>query len=179
MTRTTAREIAVQLSFALAAHPEDEVPMLEQFFDRAYFATLAKEDPLFAKYPDKKQLRYILRLTAGVREKQAELDGYIEKYARGWKLSRISRIALAVLRCCLYELLYMDDVPDAAAINEAVELAKGYEEPETVSFINGILGSFMREEKAAASPEAPADALDREPEPEKAVSGEGAPEARN
>ena len=49
----------------------------------------------------------------------------------------------------------MDDVPDAAAINEAVELAKGYEEPETVSFINGILGSFMREEKAAASPDRP------------------------
>ena len=147
MTRTTAREIAIQLIFGLALHPEDELPMLEHFFDREYFATLAKEDPLFAEYPNKKQLRYILTLCGGVIEKRAELDAHIEKYARGWKLSRISRTALAVLRCCLYELLYMPEVPAAAAINEAVELAKGYEAPETVSFINGILGSFMRGEK--------------------------------
>lgn len=163
MTRTVAREIAVQLSFALAMHPEDEVQMLEDFFDRAYFSGLAQEDPLFAEYPDKKQLRYILTLCAGTLEKQAELDGYVEKYSRGWKLGRISRTALAILRCCLYELLYMPDVPDAAAINEAVELAKGYEEPETVSFINGILGSFMRGEKGGMPEEAaPAEAADIE-----------------
>lgn len=149
MTRTIAREIAVQLSFALAMHPEDEIQMLEDFFDRAYFSSLAQEDALFAEYPDKKQLRYILALCAGTVEKRVELDGYIEKYSQGWKLGRISRTALAILRCCLYELLYMPDVPDAAAINEAVELAKGYEEPDTVSFINGILGSFMRGEKGS------------------------------
>jgi len=46
----------------------------------------------------------------------------------------------------MYEVLYMPDIPDGAAINEAVELAKRYETPETVSFINGILGSFSRKE---------------------------------
>ena len=46
----------------------------------------------------------------------------------------------------MYEVLYMPDVPDSAAINEAVELAKKYEEPETVPFINGVLGSFSRHE---------------------------------
>ena len=56
----------------------------------------------------------------------------------------ISKTALAVLRCALCEILYMEDVPDAAAINEAVELAKGYDEPDTVAFVNGVLGSFMR-----------------------------------
>ena len=49
-----------------------------------------------------------------------------------------------MLRVALYEILYMPDIPAAASINEAVELAKGYDEPETVRFINGILGSFMR-----------------------------------
>ena len=73
-----------------------------------------------------------------------ELNHYIEKYAKGWKLGRISRIAAAILRCAMCEILYMDDIPNAAAVNEAVELAKGYEEPETVAFINGILGSFIR-----------------------------------
>ena len=148
MTRTTAREIAVQLSFALAAHPEDEVPMLEQFFDRAYFATLAKEDPLFAEYPDKKQLRYILRLTAGVREKQAELDGYIEKYAVGWSVSRISRMAKCILRLSMYEMLYMQ-IPVGASVNEALELCKRYESPETASFLNGVLASFVQKELTA------------------------------
>ena len=61
-------------------------------------------------------------------------------------MERISRTALAVLRCAICEILYMDDVPASAAINEAVELAKGYDEPDTVSFINGVLGGFMRGE---------------------------------
>ena len=55
--------------------------------------------------------------------------------------------ALAVLRCALCEILYMDDIPNAAAINEAIELAKGYDAPDTVSFINGVLGGFMRGEQ--------------------------------
>ena len=76
----------------------------------------------------------------------AELDGYIEKYAIGWKFSRIDRVAAAIMRVAMYEILYMPDIPNAAAINEAVEIAKGYEDPNTVSFINGILGSFLREE---------------------------------
>ena len=68
----------------------------------------------------------------------------IRRYAKGWKLERISKTALAVLRCALCEILYMDDIPNAAAINEAVELAKGYDEPDTVAFVNGVLGGYMR-----------------------------------
>ena len=71
------------------------------------------------------------------------------------QLSRISRTALAVLRVALYEILYMPEIPAAASINEAIELAKGFDEPETVRFINGILGGFMRSRGEAAS-EAPA-----------------------
>ena len=82
----------------------------------------------------------------GVDEHGAELDGYIEKYAKGWKFSRLDRVASAIMRVAMYEVLYMPDVPNAAAINEAVEIAKKYETPETVKFINGILGSFSRQE---------------------------------
>ena len=82
----------------------------------------------------------------GVDEHGAELDGYIEKYAKGWKFSRIPLVASAIMRVAMYEVLYMPDVPNAAAINEAVEIAKKYETPETVKFINGILGSFSRQE---------------------------------
>lgn len=53
---------------------------------------------------------------------------------------------MAALRCAVCEIAYMDDIPAASAINEAVELAKGFDEPETVSFINGVLGGIMRGE---------------------------------
>jgi N utilization substance protein B len=75
-----------------------------------------------------------------------ELDAYIEKYAKGWKVGRISKTAAAIIRTAMCEILYMPDVPNAAAINEAVELAKGYEDEDVVAFINGVLGGFIRGE---------------------------------
>ena len=148
MTRTAARRLAVQLVFAAAAGTDLSV---EDFFQSDYYSALPPEDELFAEAPDEKQRAYITALVEGVAGHVNELDGYIGKYSRGWKLNRISRTALSVLRCALYEILYMDeeDVPDSVAVNEAVELAKGFDEPETVSFINGILGSFLRERETA------------------------------
>lgn len=142
MTRTTARRLAVQLSFALSAGSDLDP---EAFFEEEYFRTLPPEDELFSEIPDGEQKKYILSLVNGVRERRRELDDIISSYSRAWKLSRISRTAAAVLRCALYEIRYMPDIPDAAAINEAVELAKSFDEPETVSFINGILGAYMRD----------------------------------
>ncbi len=149
MTRTVARELSVQLGFALADAPENTEETLARFFDQEYFATLGVENMLFAEYPSKKQLAYIRKIVEGILDTRGELDGYIEKYTKGWKLTRISRIAQTILRVALFEVLYMDEVPDSVAINEAVELAKGYEEPETVAFINGILGAFMRGERGS------------------------------
>ena len=146
MTRTTAREIAIQLSFAASASncaPED---LLDAFFSEEHYSSLASEQELFSEYPDKKQMAYIQSLTKLAAEKREELDGFIERYARGWKPERISRTALAVLRCALCEILYMEEIPNAAAINEAVELDKKYDEPDTVAFVNGVLGGFMRGE---------------------------------
>ena len=120
--------------------------ILENFFEPEYYAKLAQETDVYAEYPDDAQKEYITRLCTGVYEHLAELDLYIEKYAKSWSISRISRIAVAIMRTAMYEILYMPDIPNAAAINEAVELAKKYEERQTVSFINGILGSFVKQE---------------------------------
>ena len=141
MTRTAARQLAIQLSFALNAG-SDVGP--EEFFEEEYFRALPAEEEAFMEVPDEKQMEYIRQLVKGIYDYRLELDDIISRYAQGWKISRISRTALAVLRCALYEIQYMPDIPEAASINEAVELAKGYDEPETVSFINGILGSFVR-----------------------------------
>ena len=82
----------------------------------------------------------------GVHDHGAELDDYISRYAVGWSFARIPRMASAIMRTAMYEVLYMPEVPNAAAINAAVEIAKGYEPVEVVSFLNGILGSFVRAE---------------------------------
>lgn len=146
MTRTTAREIAIQLGFAAAASGAEPEALLESFFSPVHFASLQSESNLYNELPDEKQMEYISRLTKLTTEKRSEIDKLIERYAKGWKLERISRTALAIMRCAICEILYMDDIPNAAAINEAVELDKGYDEPDTVAFVNGVLGGFMRGE---------------------------------
>ena len=147
MTRTVARQLAVQIGFSVAGDPKNAQEALDAFFDKDYFSSLADENELFAEFPDEKQQAYISTVVLGTAEHAREMDAYVEKYARGWKVSRISRIALTILRTALFEVVFLDDVPDSVAINEAVELSKGYEDQETVSFINGILGSFMRGER--------------------------------
>lgn len=146
MKRTTAREIAVQLGFYAAASGKTVADIVDNFFDKEYFSTLADVDELYAEYPEKKQMDYIIRLASLVEDYRVQIDHYIEKYSSNWKIGRISKTAVAVMRCAICEVLYMDDIPNATAINEAIELAKGYDEPETVSFINGVLGGFMRGE---------------------------------
>ena len=146
MVRNTAREIAVHLSYELSFTDKTAEELLGQRLTAAAFAELAEEEDLYRVAPYAKQTAYIRRLVQGVDEHGAELDGYIEKYAKGWKFSRIPLVASAIMRVAMYEVLYMPDVPNAAAINEAVEIAKKYETPETVKFINGILGSFSRQE---------------------------------
>ena len=74
----------------------------------------------------------------------SELDEIIEKYSNGWKLNRIPKVNLSILRLALSEIIYIDSVPENVAINEAVELAKKYSGNEDYSIINGILGSYSR-----------------------------------
>ena len=148
MLRNTAREIAIHLSYELSFNDTPVDELLDQRLTAESFAALAEEDPIYAEAPNAKQADYIRRLVKGVDEHAAELDGYIAKYAKGWNFARIPLVASAVMRVAMYEVLYMPDIPNGAAINEAVEIAKKYETPETVKFINGILGSFVREELA-------------------------------
>ena len=146
MTRNTAREIAMHLAFELSFTDLPIGEFLNQYLSEEKFAELAPECELYAQRPNAKQEEYIRRLVSGVAEHAAELDTYIEKYAKGWRFERISLVASAIMRVAMYEMLYMADIPAGVAINEAVEIAKHYESPEVVKFINGILGSFARGE---------------------------------
>ena len=146
MTRNTAREIAIHLSYELNFTDKTVEELLQSRLTPESFSRLATEDALYQESPNAKQAAYIHALVGGVAEHAAELDGYIAKYAVGWNFARIPLVASAIMRVAMYEILYMPEIPNGAAINEAVEIAKKYETPETVKFMNGILGSFVRQE---------------------------------
>lgn len=146
MNRSTAREIAMHFAFELAFSNEKAEPMLERELTPETFAGRGRDEPLYAQFPGEGEREYITKLVLGVGSHGAELDGYIEKYAKGWKFSRIDRVAAAMMRVTMYEILYMPEIPNKVAINEAVEIAKKYVDDDVVKFINGILGSFIRAE---------------------------------
>ena len=150
MTRNTAREIAMHLAFELSFTDLPIGEFLDHYLSEEKFAELAPECDVYAQRPSAKQEAYIRRLVSGVAEHAAELDAYIEKYAKGWRFERISLVASAIMRLAMYEIMYMPDIPHGVAINEAVQIAKKYESPEVVKFINGILGSFARGEGKAS-----------------------------
>lgn len=87
---------------------------------------------------------YIKRAFFGIFSNTEEIDNIISKLAVGWSIGRISKTALAVLRLALYEIKFMEDIPDSVSINEAVELCKKYASKEDASFVNGILASAVK-----------------------------------
>ncbi len=147
MTRKTARQIAVQLLFSMETNALSPDEAADLFFSEEHYSSLQEEDHSFEEEADKKSEAYIRRLIESVSVHQAELDEIIGRYARDWKTNRLSTATRTILRVCLCEILYFDDVPDSAAVNEAVELGKTFDSPEAASFINGVLGSFLRTEK--------------------------------
>jgi N utilization substance protein B len=82
---------------------------------------------------------FILSEVEGVHEHMAEIDAMIEQSAKGWDLSRMNKVDLAILRLAVYEMKY-GETPIGVAINEAVELAKKFSSDEAPAFINGVLG---------------------------------------
>ena len=88
---------------------------------------------------------YAVRLARGVEEEREHLDAVLSEVSEGWPVHRMSAIDRTILRLALYEMLYVDDVPPDVAVNEAVELAKGYSGDEAPAFVGGVLrGAGLR-----------------------------------
>jgi N utilization substance protein B len=82
---------------------------------------------------------YAVRLVRGVEGKREELDAVLSEVSVGWPVHRMSAVDRSILRLALYEMLHVDDVPSDVAVNEAVELAKGYSGDEAPAFVGGVL----------------------------------------
>jgi N utilization substance protein B len=91
---------------------------------------------------------YTIALVEGVQANAARIDEILAEYAEGWTVARMPDVDRAILRLSVYELLWRDDVPDAVAIDEAVQLAKTLSTDESPRFVNGVLARVVREQPA-------------------------------
>lgn len=88
---------------------------------------------------------YAINTAKDIEEKKEEIDSYISRnLSSGWKINRISRFSLSILRVAVFEMKYVSEVPVSVAINEAVELTKKYS-TDDASFVNGVLGAVAKE----------------------------------
>lgn len=149
MTRSSVRELALHLIYAMDCSGMSADEVLKTRLDSEYFALLAEEDELYAEPPKGKMRAYLETVVRGVANKKPELDAQIAELSQNWSVSRISDLARAMLELAMFEALYLEDVPMNVAIHEAVLLAKKYEEPETVKYVNGVLGAFSRSRSEA------------------------------
>jgi len=146
MNRRTARELALHIIFELG-FSENSAELLDFRRSDEGQELLADQNELFEAPLENRYSEYVNRLTSAVANNLFDIDVYIEKYMVGWNVSRASRMCMAILRLCIAEILYLPDVPPSSSINEAVELAKKYENEDIPPFINGVLGAFVRGEQ--------------------------------
>lgn len=124
MNRTEARELAMKCIFQMEAQNE---------FVKENVENLLAQEQLG------QHKEYIDSILNNVCEHIEEINQSINEYSKGWPISRMAKTDLAVTRLAICEILYLDQIPKAVAINEGVELAKRYGNDQSFKFINAIL----------------------------------------
>ena len=152
LSRTKLREICMKLTFQYEFFKKEELKdQVSIFLDQPEEDELIEvdeftvEDELSGK--DKlteEDKEFIKDRMNDIFSKIPELDEKISAHAKGWKISRMSGTDLAVLRLAVYEMLYDEETPTGAAINEAVELSKLYGSDDSYKFVNGVLGGIAK-----------------------------------
>ena len=149
MARITARAAVMQMIYEHLAGGEGGEETLQMVYDELRKDGVPGVDEIRPTEPGEADRAYISRILDGVLSHVTELDEKISAASVNWSLERIAKVDLTILRLATYEILYEDDVPGSAAINEAVELANRYSEPSSGRFINGVLGTILRDKEAA------------------------------
>lgn len=130
MGRKASRELAMKLIFEINYRKDEAESLLKDFIEKNELGVKDRE--------------YIESVVRGTVKNIDDIDWAIENHSKGWKLDRLAKIDLAVLRLAIYELKYTD-TPQSVVINEAVELAKKFGTEKSGSFVNGLLSSFVKD----------------------------------
>ena len=134
MNRRYSREHGMKLLFGLDFSDESTEELIENYIENNQIDM------------EKIDMEYLKDIINGVTENKKDIDKAIEKKLSNWKIERISKVDLAILRLCVYEILYKKDIPDKVSVNEAINLSKKYSGAKSPSFINGVLGKFIEKE---------------------------------
>jgi N utilization substance protein B len=132
--RTKARKRAVDVLYEAELRGRDRLDLLRERLPDA-------EPPI----PD-----HTVRLVEGVAEHAARIDGLIDAHATNWSIDRLPDVDRAILRMAVFELLWVQDVPDVVVIDEAVELAKTLSTDDSPAYVNGVLGAILAAEVPTA-----------------------------
>lgn len=127
MNRKLSREKTMELLFGMTLSKDTVEEAIENFVDN-YEGNIKEID-----------LTYVKKTLIGVENNKEAIDEVISANLHNWKIDRISKVNLTILRLAAYEMLYNEEVPKGVAINEALEITRRYSDEKSVSFINGVL----------------------------------------
>ncbi|SHJ58323.1 NusB antitermination factor [Clostridium amylolyticum] len=133
MNRKKSREAAMKILFQNSINDtsiEDIFEDIEMYFEDADLKELDRE--------------FVKKIVIGVNSNITKINDIIEENSENWRIGRISKINLAILRISIYEMLFDEEVPARVSINEAIELCKKYSDEKSVSFVNGILDRIFK-----------------------------------
>lgn len=134
-SRRLGRELAFQILYGLSFAQTSDANFLKRTF-----ANFTQEEEKYSE----QALSFAWELINGVWDVKEELDSVIGKFSQHWRLERIAKIELTILRLALFEMLYRSDVPLKVAINEGIELSKKFGDEKSRGFVNGILDSAAK-----------------------------------
>ena len=132
MKRKRSREIAMELLFSMEISKNSYEETIECFVED-YEMDLKTID-----------LEYIKEVMKSVVDHKEEIDEIIKNSLINWTIERVSKVNLTIVRLAIAEMLYINDVPEVVAINEAIELTKKYSDDKSVSFVNGALDKAFK-----------------------------------
>ncbi|NDH65020.1 MAG: transcription antitermination factor NusB [Microbacteriaceae bacterium] len=136
-SRTKSRKRAIDAIFAADVRDSKPLEMLQE--TRLQNIDRQNQAEIFA---------YATEIVVGVAAHIDEIDAYLEAYSQGWTLERMPALDRTIMRVAVWEIIYNDEVPDGAAIDEAVEIAKEYSTDDSPSFINGLLHKVSSTKRA-------------------------------
>jgi N utilization substance protein B len=141
MKRRHAREIAIQSLY----HME----MNELAPELAIQTALEDVEETFGEneemIPNIQLRQYIEAVVVGTWSKKEPIDQLLADFLQSWKIDRLSRVDRQILRLAVFEMIYSEDVPPKAVVNEAIELSKHYGTEESGKFVNGVLGKLIKQ----------------------------------
>jgi transcription antitermination protein NusB len=151
MNRRKSRETVMKLMYQMSINKEELMDVIENLKENIEVDEEKMNEPSLIereKDPDSMDLKdvdmeYIIRIAKGVKENQELLDSKIESNLINWKVYRLSKIDLTILRICVFEMQFEEETPERVAVNEAIELAKKFSSEKSAAFINGVLDKLM------------------------------------